>query len=104
MKKLLTSFALLAVVFFSGCATSFPRGDFYVGLKFPVAVTNNKLPENVKIGTAECKSVLGLVATGDASIQTACKNGGITVIHHVDWEVENILGIIGTYRCVVYGE
>ncbi len=49
-------------------------------------------------------SVFGLVATGDASIEAAAKQGGITVIHHVDWEVKNILGIIGTYRCNVYGE
>ena len=104
MKKLLASIALLSVVLFSGCASILPQGSLYSGVKLPIATTNNKLPEKVKVGTAECKSVLTLVTVGDASIQAACKNGDITVIHHVDWEVENILGIIGTYRCVVYGE
>ncbi len=47
---------------------------------------------------------LGMVAIGDASIEAAKKNGGITKVHHVDWAVENILGIIGKYRVTVYGE
>jgi hypothetical protein len=32
------------------------------------------------------------------------KNGGITKIHYIDWDVKNILGIIGTYKVTVYGE
>lgn len=104
MKKLLTSFtALLAVVVMTGCATSYPIGRIYQELKLPVAATGAKIA-NLKIGKSECKSILGLIATGDASISAAAKNAGITTIHHVDWEVENILGVIGTYRCVVYGE
>lgn len=104
MKKLLTTLtAIAAMVAITGCATSYPIGSFYTNLKLPVAVTGAKAA-NLKVGKAECKSILSIVTTGDASITAAAKNGGITVIHHVDWEVENILGVIGTYRCVVYGE
>ena len=103
MKKLLTGIAILAAVVLTGCATSTPVGSLYTQLKLPVGVTGAKAA-STKVGRAECKSILGLVATGDASIDTAAKKAGITVIHHVDWEAENILGIIGTYRCVVYGE
>ncbi len=105
MKKLLTAIAITAAVTLTGCATYTPVGSLYTQVKLPVAVTEAKAAgTKLKVGKAECKSILGLVATGDASIDTAAKNAGITTIHHVDWEAENILGIIGTYRCVVYGE
>ena len=43
-----------------------------------------------KVGTKEgracAKSVLALVASGDASIETAAKNGGITNVTSVDHE------------------
>ena len=94
---------LCLVVLVAGCATSIPLGSFYTDLKLPVAATPNasKAP---KVGTAECVSYLSLIATGDVSLQTAMRNGGITKIHYVDWEVENILGIIGKYKLTVYGE
>ena len=95
--------ACIAMSFMTGCATSYPVGSFYTQLKLPMDVTSNT-GKSTKVGTAECKSLLSLVATGDASIDTAMKNAGITKVNHVDWECENILGIIGTYRVIVYGE
>jgi len=41
---------------------------------------------------------------GDASIQAAMQNGGITKIHHVDYKVTSVLGVYATYTTVVYGE
>jgi len=32
------------------------------------------------------------------------ENGNISKIHHVDWDVENILGVYGVYTVTVYGE
>lgn len=97
-------FILVVAVCFiiTGCATSMPVGCLYTELKLPVAATG-EVTKN-KVGVAECTSILGLVATGDASIEAAMKNGGITKISHVDWEAKNILGIIGTYKVVVYGQ
>lgn len=105
MKKTITLISLMAIslTLFTGCATSYPIGQLYTELKLPVAVTQNG-SNSPKIGVAECESFLGLIATGDASIETAKQNGGITKVHHVDWEVENILGIIGKYKVTVYGE
>jgi hypothetical protein len=57
-----------------------------------------------KTGEAQCISVLGLVAVGDCSIDTAKKNGGITKVNTVDWDAKNILGIYGTYKVIVSGE
>jgi hypothetical protein len=31
-------------------------------------------------------------------------NGGIKKVHHVDYKVRNILGIIAEYTTTVYGE
>ena len=103
MKKILASVAMLAAVVLTGCASTYPAGSLYQELKMPITATSAKCI-NCKKGYSEATSILGLVATGDASIEAAAKQGGITVIHHVDWEVKNILGIIGNYRCNVYGE
>jgi hypothetical protein len=57
-----------------------------------------------KSGSASATSVLGIVATGDASIQAASSNGGITKIQHVDQKVERILFFWAKYTVTVYGE
>jgi hypothetical protein len=43
-------------------------------------------------------------STGDASISAAMQNGGITRIHHVDHETQNILGIWAKHTTTVYSE
>jgi len=59
---------------------------------------------STRTGEATCTSVLAVVAMGDCSIEAAMKNGGITKVNHVDWDVRNILGIYGTYKVIVHGE
>ena len=93
----------VAVGLLTGCATPYPVGTLYTELSLPVTATAND-GASPKMGTAECTSILSLVATGDASIEAAKKQGGITEVHHVDWYAENILGIIGKYKVVVYGK
>lgn len=90
--------------FLTGCATPQPVGILYTEVTLPVTATGNTAQPKEKIGISTCQSILSLVATGDASIQAAMKNGGITKIHHIDWEAKNILGIIGDYKTTVYGE
>lgn len=102
MKNAMLWLVIIGLCLCVGCATSFPAGNIYTNLKLPVASTANA--NSPKVGTATCNSYFSMVAVGDASIQTAAKSVGITKIHHVDWEVKNILGIIGTYKVVVYGE
>jgi hypothetical protein len=101
-KMLVLAFVALCFII-TGCATSMPMGEFYTELKLPIAATGEAAKNN-KVGVAECTSILGLVATGDASIDTAMKNGGITKVSHIDWQAKNILGIIGTYKVIVYGQ
>ena len=46
----------------------------------------------VKTGIATCKSYFGLVALGDCSINTAMKNGKISILSYYDEDITNILG------------
>jgi len=77
-------------------------GTLYSDLKAPLIATSNA--GATKVGSAQATSILGIIATGDASIDAAAKAAGISKIHHVDEHVTNILGIIATYKVVVYGE
>jgi len=87
-----------------GCATVVGpvKGCLYTDLKAPVTATSNT--GSAKVGTGECASILGLVATGDCSISAAMKNGNITKIQHIDHDAMNILGIYAKYTIKVYGE
>ncbi|MBS3758205.1 MAG: TRL-like family protein [Desulfobacterales bacterium] len=102
--KLICFIGLIALIpMMVGCATSVPIGGIYTKVKLPVD-GEYAMSEATKVGTAECTSILNMVATGDASIQAAMENGNISKIHHVDWDVENILGVYGVYTVTVYGE
>jgi hypothetical protein len=100
MKKLLG--LVLVVLFLSGCATPYPMGMLYTEVAFPVAAGEGG--RGSKVGTAKSTSILGLVATGDASMKTAMANAGITKVKHVDYSCKNILGLYGEYTTTVYGE
>ncbi len=104
MKKvLIVSVGCTLLGLATGCATPYPIGSAYTQLRLPITATANT-GKATKVGVAECRSYLTLIAIGDASIEAAKRNGGITRVHHVDWDVENILGLIGRYRVTVYGE
>jgi len=102
MKKLVFAFSVALLL--SSCATvkSPLSGILYTNVKAPVAVTGNS--NSTKVGTSQATSILGIVATGDASIDAAAKSAGITKIHHVDEESRSILGIFAKYKVFVYGE
>ena len=107
MKKLTKVFvytaAVAASLLMTACATSYPFGTLYTGIDLPVAVGNSDLQWSKK-GTASCYSVLGLIASGDASINAACKQNGITKVSWVTYSVKNILGAYGIYTTTVYGD
>lgn len=105
MKKIIASASLAALaVFFTGCATPYPVGGIVTDIHLPVLATSTSISEDSKKGEARCESYFGLFATGDASIEEAAKEGGITKITHVDWKAKNILGVYGEYTVTVYGE
>ncbi len=107
--KLLSVIIPLFLFFLSGCATSYPTGFLYTEFKNGGTIgtgstTTRGTITYSKVGKATCTSILSLVATGDASLETAAKNGGIKKIKFVDHQVKNILGIYGEYTTIVYGD
>jgi uncharacterized protein YcfL len=102
MKKL-CAVLMLAGFVLGGCASYQPMGVIYTKVDAGIAAGEGPVGYS-KVGKAEASSVLGLVATGDASIQTAVKNGNIKTIKYVDYHVENILGVIAKYTTTVYGD
>ena len=72
--------------------TEVKYGDF--------ATTSTAAP---KEGKACASSILGWVATGDASVTAAKAAGGITNVSSIDHTAKNILGIIGEWCTVVKG-
>lgn len=81
-----------------------PIGIVYTEIQAPLDTDFNATPIPAKSGSAESMSILGLVATGDASAKAAANQGGIQKIEHADYYYFNVLGVIQRYRTVVYGE
>lgn len=105
MKKTISCFAtaLVALFLLSGCACVMPTGVLYTEVKSPVAAGAEGVSYS-KMGVSKATSILGLIATGDASIKAALDDGKITRIKYVDYSSKNILGIYGEYTTTVYGD
>lgn len=102
MKKIILAAVVAGLL--SGCATAtMPvRGLMYGNVTAPLAAT--AAPEQAtRVGRASARSILGLIASGDASIHAAARNGGIREIHYVDYESQNFFGIVAEFTVVVYG-
>lgn len=96
---LMSSFMLVV----SSCAfvQSPVSGFLYTDVNSGIAVTANTKGE--KVGQACSQTVLGWFATGDSSIDTARRNGGVTSIVSVDAKAWSILGVYGKYCTIVRG-
>jgi hypothetical protein len=103
MKRVVMMIAIcLMVGVFYGCAVVMAPGTGFIYTEAKGPMTSNAV--STKTGEAKCTSILGLVCTGDCSIQAAAANGGIKKIHHVDYKAYNILSIYAETTTVVYGE
>jgi hypothetical protein len=93
--------ALLGIVLMlAGCASYMPHGMIYTEGKMGVQAGSGAAD---KTGRACMTSILGLVATGDASLEAAKAAGGVKDIVSMNYEVKNILGVWGEYCLVVKG-
>lgn len=105
--RVLSFFVLFSsLVFQTGCATGISpvSGIIYTDVKGPILATSHANFSDRKVGRSTAKSLFGLIASGDASIHTAAKNGGITKIHHVDYQTKTVLGVVSEVTVIVYGE
>lgn len=99
------SAALFAVLFtITGCASlrSPVIGVAYSDVHAGVSASSNTAGN--RVGEACATSYLGLVATGDASIEAARRNGGVTLITSVDEAYQNyVFGAYQKYCTIVRG-
>lgn len=96
--------ALTLALALSGCAlapTPLP-GLLYTSVSYPGQVWHGL--ETAKKGEACASSILGLFATGDASIEAAKQDGGIREVTSVDHESTSIFGLYATYCTIVTGK
>jgi hypothetical protein len=96
--------ALISVV--PGCAMATGgegsvTGFVYSGYKMGGVVGPGT---GTKTGQACATSILGWIATGDASIAAAKAAGGITQVAHVDHDITNVLGIYASSCTTVVGQ
>lgn len=104
MKKgLLLGSLCAAMVYLSGCAAVPSHLGFALiqADREPVTVTE-AVPK--KMGSACGFNILGILATGDISIENAKRNGGIRRVASVDKEVFSILGVFSSVCIKVSGE
>ena len=104
MKRLVLVSATAAMIsVLSGCAMARGpvTGFWYTDTHSGVSATSNQAGN--RVGEACASSILGLIATGDASVEAARRNGGITMISSVDEKTSNILGVYANYCTIVRG-
>lgn len=113
MKNIVPSLiSFTAVATLTGCAAGAGAGSWHTPgfLYNETHVPATHLAANThgevvtKTGSAMCKSILGLVATGDCSVEAAKENGNIASINNVEYHVKNLLGIYAEYTTKVYGK
>jgi len=95
--------SLAVVLMLVGCASarSPVSGFWYTNTYAPEAVSSNQAGN--KVGEACASSILGIIATGDSSVETARRNGGVTMITSVDSKANSILGIYAKFCTIVRG-
>lgn len=101
MKKTIFSLACAVAIALgmSSCA-AMGNGTLYNDTVEPCHVTANTLGS--KVGQAQIVNIVG-VALGDAGVQKAAKEAGITKVSHVDKKVWSILGVYSVTTYTVYG-
>jgi hypothetical protein len=92
----------IALSFLTGCVMS-PTGPglIYMNVQGPLGPASGT--SAAKRGESCAHVVLALFAWGDASIETAKRNGNITKVTTLDHESSNFIGF-GSFCTVVYGE
>ena len=103
MKGLTTLMAAAALAVLAGCATAVPTGAVYTGVNLPVSNSTGSVNYG-KVGKAETRSLLGLFAWGDSSVNAAATQGKISKVQSVDYTADNFLGVYGKYTTTVYGD
>lgn len=101
-KALFVVLALAGTATLSGCIAVYTPaiGVLYTEVRHPGDAEG---AVGAKEGRSCAQAILGLVATGDASIKAAAAAGGIKNVTSVDHYTRNILGVLGEFCTIVRG-
>ena len=113
MKKLMVLVCAVWMMGTAGCAMITPNtvvgtptsGWVYSDVQYPhprTEVVNKGVGS--KRGTAMLRNYVGLVAVGDASIEAAMRDGGITQVYTVDHHLMSVLGVYVEWTTIATGE
>lgn len=101
MKKII--FALVLGISLSGCAIGPYQGGFvFSDISAPLDVRDNDVGCEKK-GSSSMTNILGIIGTGDAGLEKAKNNGGITKVGTVDVHYTNILTLFTKTTTTVCG-
>jgi len=91
--------AIIFSVVLSGCI-------MFTKVRLPLDIDTSQTQLGEKTGKSHAYSILWLFAWGDAGTAAAAKNGGITIINHLDTEYFWLLGGVLYYRqtTIAYGD
>ncbi len=110
MKKQIGKLSAVALFFalLAGCANHSPvSGGLYTGVTHSGVSSGGILDNSVnanKTGVSSCTAILGLIAFGDCSEDTAKINGGIKKVHSVKHKSTSIYIFFSNYKTIVTGE
>lgn len=119
-RALLLLLACILGVMSSGCAGAVyhnapvrpPRGILFVSTKVPLTTNFNATPAGPalkKVSRSQTRYFRDFILTGgsfawdEVAIAKIAKEGGIENISYADYELTDILGIVGTFTINVYG-
>ncbi len=102
MHKLRSSLLRLAAVLALPLLLS---GCLYTRVITPLDTNVDQTTLGDKVGRSSQHAALWMVGWGNAGTQAAAEDGGMTVIHHADQEILNILfGLYIRQTTILYGE
>jgi len=109
MKKLGLLACLIAIPVLAGCSygiTPVQDGGLFSAVKYPSyypGCTNDG--PGAKEGVSSATGFVALIATGDASVEEACRQGGILKIKTVSHKTTKILGgLYWKFETIVTGD
>jgi hypothetical protein len=94
----------------SGCGAFYSApvvpaaAGLYMNTRAPLDTEFDETELGDKTGKASVRSVLWLIAWGDASAAAAAQDGGIETIRHADYEFLSVLGVYQSFTTVVHGD
>ena len=106
-RKFIVASGFSACLLLSGCAgvqSPVGNGFIFTSIKGPLSATSNPTTAGDKIGTSKAYNILGLVALGDATVDTAKKSAGITKVVSVDYDSFSVLALFSSFTTIVHGD